>query len=157
MGTHTGIAYNQGGHVMTRAWESATAKEIALWGKTRMRRRCDFRITRFFHFLHSLPKFDIVVFEDILFSSSTYQVQLWASLRGALWCVFGPEAETNIECVPSSTLKKFATNHGGADKMMMRSSLYKFWPEWKSATLSEDEVDALWLWYWADKHLTHGK
>jgi Holliday junction resolvasome RuvABC endonuclease subunit len=136
-------------------WKLGTAKEISEWGSLRMTRRCDPRITRFFKKLIEIQHDAspaLVVFEDVLFASSTYQVQLWSSFRGAVWCAFGGSAI--IECVPTGTLKKFATGAGNATKPMMENSLFRLYPEWKSAKLSDDAIDALWLWYWSETHLS---
>ena len=136
-------------------WKLGTAKEICEWGTRRITRRCDPRVSRFFHNLIAIQhdvRPEIVVFEDVQFASSTYQVQLWASFRGAIWCAFGGSAI--VECVPTGTLKKFATGHGGATKQMMKTSLFKLCPEWKSANLSDDAIDAIWVWNWAEAHLS---
>lgn len=134
------------------AWKLADRKSITEYGKTRMTRRCDPRVMHLYRTLRKLYA-DIVVFEDVQFASSTYQVQLWSSFRAAVWCAFGDRGGVVIECVPTGTLKKFATGHGGATKEMMAASLYRLRPEWEFAKLSDDAVDAIWLWLWAAKHL----
>jgi Holliday junction resolvasome RuvABC endonuclease subunit len=154
LGTDTGYAMSNSsrGFPDVGTWRLGYPKEIKEWGKTRMSRRCDPRVRRFYEAL--LPRTpQIVVFEDILFASSTYQVQLWASLRAAIWCAYGGRSGVLIECVPSSTLKKFATGHGNATKPMMQASLFSCHPEWKLAKLSDDAIDALWAFYWTEKHL----
>jgi Holliday junction resolvasome RuvABC endonuclease subunit len=153
LGTDTGYAFGE-----TRpdagTWHLGSRKEITDWGKLRFTRRCDPRVTRFYRKILSIyPAPDIVVFEDVEFSKYTYQTQLWGSFRGALWCAFG-RPNVIVECVPVGTLKKFATGHGGAKKEMMATSLFKLYPQWKSAKLSDDAIDALWLWYWAETHLS---
>lgn len=157
LGTHTGYALSSASRgFVVGTWALACPKQITLWGKTRMTRRCDPRVSLFHSTLRSLKAssdLEQVVFEDVQFSSSTYQTQLWASFRATIWCVFGSEPGVLIECVPTGTLKKFATGHGGATKEMMESALFRSHPEWKSANLSDDAIDALWLWYWADRHL----
>lgn len=154
LGTDTGVAHNRDGSdtpfAHTMRW--GTAKAIKEWGRTRMTRRCDPRIVGFYEALRKTEA-DIVIFEDVMFSSSTYQVQLWSSFRAAIWCAFADRLWVTIECVPVGTLKKFATGHGGADKNMMAAALYKLWPERKTDNLSDDAIDALWLWHWAAKHL----
>lgn len=153
LGTDTGYAlgYNRES-LGAGAWKLGTVKEITHWGKSRLSRRCDPRVTRLFNATYSMTP-GLVVFEDVQFASSTYQVQLWASLRAAIWCRFGSDPNVIIECVPTGTLKKFATGHGGATKEMMEASLFRQHPKWKSAKLSDDAIDALWLWYWAEQHL----
>jgi hypothetical protein len=59
-----------------------------------------------------------------------------------------------IECVPTGTLKKFATGHGGATKEMMEVHLKRKHPGcWRSG-LDDNGVDALWLWQWARQNLS---
>lgn len=127
-------------------------------GKNRQNRRCDCRISRL-HFacgvLHFANKFDIVIFEDVQFASSTYQVQLWASLRAALiLSVSVPFPQPLIECVPVGTLKLFAANHGSATKEMMSAALQRQHPNQWTATMDDNAVDAAWLWHWANQNLT---
>lgn len=153
LGTDTGYAVGASAP-MAGTWKLGTRKEITGWGRLRFTRRCDPRVTRFYRALENVvPMPGIVVFEDVQFSSSTYQTQLWASFRGAVWCVFG-RPDVILECVPTGTLKKFATGHGGATKEMMAKSLFRLYPQWKSAKLSDDAIDALWLWYWAETRLS---
>lgn len=147
LGTQTGFAFG-GALFEAGTWELATKKEITTFTKHRMNRRRDPRIIRLHHFLLSMPSPDIVVFEDVQFASSTYQVQLWASLRAAVWLTF-PHAV--IDCVPVGTLKLFATGHGGATKPMMTSALKRagYW----QPGFDDDAVDAAWVWLWGMKNL----
>jgi len=155
LGTDTGYAFgSEDSNLEVGTWKLGTAKEIAEWGMTRLRRRCDPRVPRLFQKLKSQFSPDIFIFEDVEFQSSTYQTQLWSSLRGAVWCAFEVSNALIIECVPVGTLKKFATGSGNATKPMMESSLFRLYPEWKSAKLSDDAIDALWLWKWAQIHLS---
>jgi Holliday junction resolvasome RuvABC endonuclease subunit len=158
LGTSMGAAFNfPADHPPTAITHIlGTAKEIAEWGKTRFNRRLDPRVTRMFTWVWqalTTRGYDILIFEDVCFSSSTQQTQLWSSFRGALWCAASMVPRVSVECVHTGTLKKFATGHGGATKEMMASSLYRLSPQWKSANLSDDAVDALWLWQWAKQHL----
>lgn len=147
LGTKTGIAHNLGGEVDATTLTLATAKEITAWGKTRQTRRKDPRVYRLYKFLCSLPRPDAVVFESVDFSSYTLQVQLWASLRAAVWLAYSSEV-TVIECIGVSSLKKWFTGAGNATKEMMEAALYKQHPEWKDRGLGSDAVDALALFYW---------
>jgi len=152
IGTNTGIAYNDDVRLqfIIQTWVLATAKEIKQFGKDRMNRRCDPRVLRFREFLDKVPYPDIVVFEDVQFASSTYQVQLWSALRAVIWLTF---SDRLIDCVPVQTLKKFATGHGGATKQMMSDALRKkHWDIW-TAHLDDNAIDAAWLWLWAKKNL----
>lgn len=154
LGTNTGFAYNADDHFHSGTWTHATAKEINEWGKSRMRRRSDPRISRFHAKLVELyyhHKFDQVVFEDVEFNSYTYQCQLWASYRAAIWLTFPAQI---IECVPVGTLKLFATGHGAADKATMRRALEHKHPGMIGAKSDDNEVDAIWLWHWAKLNLS---
>lgn len=157
LGTDTGWAMNCGSVFQAGTWTLATPAEIKQWGSDRMRRRRDPRVVRFFEALRNVDAechVDIVVFEDVQFSTYTAQTQLWSSFRAAVWLAF-PDS-TIFECVPVGTLKQFATGSGSATKEMMQRSLFKFAPRWKSATvLSDDAIDALWLWYWAESRLNN--
>lgn len=153
LGTDTGYAVDDGfGKLSVGAWKLGSARAITEWGKTRMTRRCDPRVLLLYRSLCRMFP-EIVIFEDVQFASSTYQVQLWSSLRAAIWCAYGARSNVTIECVPTGTLKKFATGDGRATKEMMAAALYRLWPERKSDNLSDDAIDALWLWHWAAKHL----
>jgi crossover junction endodeoxyribonuclease RuvC len=150
LGTDTGFAYGDSVPVVG-TWKLATAKEIRSWGLARITRRADPRIYRLFLKLKQVvftP--DVVIFEDVQFQTYTYQTQLWASFRAAIWCAF---PNTLIDCVPVQTLKRFATGSGGANKEKMAEALYRLSPNWKFANLTDDAVDAIWLWRWAKQHI----
>lgn len=151
LGTNTGFAHNLTGSLQAGTWLLATDKEIASWGKNRLRRRCDPRMQRLSNLLVELPKPDIVVFEDVEFSKYTQQTQLWASFRATVWLALG--TKTYMECVPVKTLKLFATGSGGADKPAMAAALYRQQPELKKAGLDDNAVDAIWLYSWASTNL----
>lgn len=155
LGTNTGFAHNFNGDLEAGTWELATDKEIAAWGKNRLRRRCDPRMQRLSNILVELPKPDIVVFEDVEFSTYTGQTQLWASYRATVWLALGNKCY--LECVPVKTLKKFATNNGSADKAQMAAALYRQQPELKTAGLDDNAVDAIWLYSWAVQNLSRMK
>lgn len=154
LGTYTGYAWNHAEHFECGTWTLGTDKEIKAWGKDRSRRRCDPRITRLYAnlvILQDKHQFDRVVFEDVQFSSSTYQTQLWSSFRTAVWLGIPSGI---IECVPTGTLKKFATGHGGATKEMMAAALSRKHPEIHlTENATDDTVDAIWLWQWAKINL----
>ena len=147
LGRFTGYAYNRGAEFFCGTWELATDKEIKAWGLDRQRRIKDPRIERLCETLTDLGKFDIVVFEDVEFASSTYQVQLWSSLRAAVWLC---ATARYWDCIPVGTLKKFATGSGEATKELMEK---RFWMQPEFASIkkvdSDDTVDAAWIWLWA--------
>lgn len=153
LGTKTGYCYGHDIQNLTVGTKVlAKPKEITEWGKSRLTRRGDPRIFRFWEFLAGLPAADIVVFEDVEFASYTKQVQLWAGFRTAVWLRFGTGRGTLLECVPVSTLKKYATGAGNADKNGMRRAL-----ERERITvdgLDDNAIDALHLWRWAERNLT---
>ena len=155
LGTSTGYAFNQGEYFEHGTWLLASDDEIKNWGKDRSRRRCDPRILRLHAKLVILQDkhgFDRVVFEDVQFKSYTYQTQLWASFRAAVWLSMPSGI---IECVPVSTLKKFATGHGGATKEMMAAALARKHPEIRlTSEATDDTVDAIWLHKWATLNLS---
>jgi len=152
LGTHAGWARNYGPLPWCGTRHLAKKGEIEKWSATRMLRRCDPRIERFYSFLTGLfsPP-DLVVFEDVEFSTYTYQTQLWASLRAALWVAFDKRAV--IECVPVQALKKFATGAGSATKEQMRAALVReSGPKWDG--MDDNAIDAQWILRWAEKNLS---
>jgi hypothetical protein len=154
LGTTTGICEGREAPVAySKSW--ATAAEVKDWHKSRMDRRQDPRVLRFAKYLRSIapcsPDRAVIVFEDVQFQSYTLQTQLWSSFRAAVWITF---EDFLVECVPTGTLKKFATGHGGATKEMMSNALKRQYPQHWNPLLDDNAVDALWLWLWADRNLT---
>lgn len=142
----------------------ATPPEIRSWGQRRLTRRQDPRPIRLYSFLADLCRDsfqcpDVIVFEDVEFMSYTQQCQLWSSLRAAIWLFSHFHASgCTIDCLNVSSLKKFATGFGGADKALMAQHLYKKHPEYKAQDLDDNGVDAVWLWLWAKQNFAriHG-
>lgn len=151
LGTHCGYAYNEGAKLSVGTWELATAKEVKAWGKTRLTRRQDPRANRLCQLLDNLPLFDVIVFEDVLFASSTLQVQLWSALRATVWLC---GKATIFEAVPVQTLKLFAAGSGAADKDRMSAALKTKHPDIWTAELDDNAVDASWLWLFVKENLT---
>jgi len=156
LGTKTGVAANweppwlHGAPAITL--QLGAPKEITGWRKQRQTRRGDPRVDRLYFFLRGLhPDPDLVVFEDVEFSSYTAQTQLWSSLRSAVWLAF--TGISVVDCVSVTTLKKFATGAGNADKAMMEFAALKQCPELKKFKLDDNAIDAWWLLQWAEKHL----
>lgn len=151
IGTNTGVCYNCQPLMkhICETWKLATPKEITAFSRQRLNRRNDPRVLTFRKKLDQVPRPDIVVFEDVQFASSTYQVQLWAALRSVIWLTF---PDRLIDCVPVATLKRFATGHGGATKEMMAQALKKQHSYMWSNDLDDNAVDAAWLWIWAKQN-----
>jgi hypothetical protein len=169
LGTHTGYAYNIGDTLKLGTWDLATKKEITAQRKTRMDRRFDIRISRLFDYVERIVydsevPMRCVVWEDVQFSSTTMQTQLWSSLRTAVW--LAARGDSTLECVNVSTLKKFTTGHGGADKDAMAKWLHSVMPErlalakdgtvtdkTTGITLDDNAIDALAVWRWGQATL----
>lgn len=154
LGTKTGYAVSNSAGFMSGTWKLSTPKEVTDWGRQRLTRRCDPRIIRLAQAVRGLPVPDLVIFEDVQFSSYTLQVQLWASFRAAVWLSFSTTPSVIFECVDVGTLKKFATGHGGATKEMMRAALLQKYPELVKKGCDDNEIDAIWLHRWARANLT---
>jgi len=153
LGTKTGVAWNYGPPLWATTWTLATAKEVTTWGKTRLTRRCDPRVPRLYQTLtHIMLPPDLIVFEDVEFSTYTKQTQLWASFRSALWLA-SVALGAAIECVPVTTLKKFATGSGDADKTQMAKAMFTQFPG-TPRDLDDNAIDALWILKWAEKNLS---
>lgn len=174
LGTATGWAVGQDGKLIDcGTWKLATPKEIALAGKSRMSRRLDPRIPALWvHLVQAQfagPALDWVVFEDVQFSSTTMQTQLWASFRTVVWLFASMHHNVKTECLGVQKLKQFATGHGGATKEMMSAHLItgadpRFFLDAKSAMpqfhgpdgtkiLDDNAVDAVHLLKWSMKTL----
>lgn len=151
LGTKTGYAYNRGEAFVAGTWTLGTSKEIKQWGKERLTRRKDPRIMRLCVHLAELGLFDVLVFEDVQFSVYTQQTQLWSSFRSAIWLC---GQSTVTECIPVTTLKKFATGNGGEQKEGMELMLKKNHPNLWRAGMGNDTVDATWLWLWSRKNFS---
>jgi len=151
LGTVTGVCYGSSPEKLEAyPLVLATKKEMLAARKIRDDRRRDPRIIRFqehLEALHEREKFDLVVFEDVLFSSYTAATQLWASLRSVVWLTF--PAPTTIDCINTSSLKKFATGYGGAKKQeMVQAAIKALGNGFKKKTLDHNVADAISLWFW---------
>lgn len=149
LGTSTGFCANNGSAFVIGSWQLATAKEIKGWGQTRLNRRRDPRPQRLCQkVLGLLFVPDILIFEDCQFSSTTYQTQLWSSLRTSLWMCLGDS--TLFECLPVGTLKKYATGSGNATKDQMKIAFDR---EVIAGEYNHDAIDAYFLHKWAKQHI----
>jgi hypothetical protein len=159
LGTHCGYACGLPNTLRSGTWDLATDAEVEEWGKTRLTRRMDPRPLRLWRKIRNLVTAmgsvpEIFIFEDVEFQTYTLQCQLWSSLRTGLWFAAHELEPQLIDCVPVSTLKKFATGFGGANKKAMQAALVRHNPVLGKNACDDNEVDALWLWIWANKHLS---
>lgn len=158
LGTDTGYAAGDtlSSTFTMGTWKLATVKEVREWGKQRLTRRRDPRPKRLCDKIVSLKWIpDLIVFEDVQFASSTYQTQLWASLRTSIWTCFNDAV--NFDCVPVATLKKFATGNGAAKKEDMAAAF-----AWEKITndagqYDDNAIDAYFVWKWAKQNLSRMK
>lgn len=145
-------------------------KQMDAARKLRADRRADPRVLAFSEWLRALPPFDIILFEDVQFQTSTAQAQLWSSFRAAVWIRCCTLAR-HLDCVPVGTLKLWAAGHGGATKEAMAKALCRRMPErfseprgkhnkhetvWdirEKKNLTDDAVDATLLSLWAQQHI----
>lgn len=162
LASNCGFAYNSGTEYHCGTWQLATEQELKAARKQRLNRRLDPRVIALFRLVQKYQSghaFDVITFEDVQFSSSTLQTQLWASLRAAIWCGGCYGRQPLFDAVPVATLKKFATGHGNATKEMMIAALIKTDPEhfskhadptraWfdKTQEIDDNACDAVWLW-----------
>lgn len=99
----------------------------------------------------------VVAWEDVQFASTLYQVQLWTTLRAAVWaalhsCGAGPAPfDAQRLAVPVGTLKKFATGSGAADKDRMLAAAVAAGHVPAGTGLDDNAIDALWVALWAQK------
>jgi hypothetical protein len=177
LGTTTGWATNHslGGDFALGQWELAKPKEITEWRKKNLDRRKDPRFWRLVHHVKLMSSgCSVVIFEDVKFSSYTYQAQLWPTWRAAVWTAVPEEC---LECIPTNVLKKFATGKGNADKEHMLEAMIEAEPDrfrlddrlkmkhvvvdteamakgHGEMFLTDDAVDAYWLYRWAKENIT---
>lgn len=159
LGTTTGYCLGQTGigapvpQAGSILW--ATKTEVTQFGRMRLTRTSDPRVLRFERWLAGklqTTKLDAIIFEDVEFSTYTKQTQLWSSFRAVVW-IAANAADVTVECVPVTTLKKFATGAGNADKSMMARALKMRHPEFSKKELDDNAVDAIFIWKWAAQTL----
>jgi hypothetical protein len=160
LGTCTGwVLQPDNGPLESGTFCLATADELELQRRSGGERNLDMRFGRLYEFVvgHIHQGVGRIVFEDVLFAGSQAQVQLWASLRAALWAAVHEHPAVIIRRVPSGTLKNFATGNGHARKSDMARALVECdavgYPKIAGdlvvkadGSLADDnEVDAIWL------------
>lgn len=171
LGTSTGFAYNVDDTFHCGTKLLATKQQLAEQKRLRFERRMDRRVMELFRWVRMVAEgnhIELIVFEDVLFSSTTYQTQLWASLRAAVWLAC--PANVGTDCIAVGSLKKFA-GHGGATKEMMacflaraddrffigkekKLAMYFRNTSTTSVLINDDAVDAVWIWKWATENLS---
>lgn len=153
LGTKTGYAIldNKAQVIMSGTKVLATEAELQTQRETGVERTGDIRFKQLHEFIYStIEQYEIqrLVFEDVIFATSQIQAQLWASLRAVIWTA---SITNNIEVqgVPVGTLKIFGAGTGKADKQQMKDSLQLKHPEAWEVTADDNEVDAIWIAYYA--------
>jgi hypothetical protein len=157
IGTHVGWTLMDGAAIIESGTRHlATDEELEHQRRQGMERTVDIRFTRMLEFLQEKLALGVhrTVFEDVTFSGSPMQNQLWASLRAGIWKA-APEAGVAIFCVPVTSLKVFATGNTRADKDEMAQALAKAQPGLyqicqgvvfkDGRPVDDNEVDAIWL------------
>jgi hypothetical protein len=160
LGTHTGWCLGDAGKIPAYGTLTlAKPKEIKQFGPSRFARTDDPRIRRLWKWVQELctkEQPNVVIWEDVQFSTFTFQTQLWSSLRTALQLgarsAHDRVAPMVFECVPVTTLKKFACT-GSAQKHDMRRALLKKHPEVDIKEVDDNAIDAIWLFKWAEYFL----
>lgn len=159
LGSKTGWALGDQGVIRAGTWKLATDAELR---KARREsfydlRDRDPRASELLRLLRAVqPVVQRVVWEDVQFSSSTAQTQLWATFRGILWAFLADNPTIHAVPVPVSTLKKFATGSGNADKDDMKSALEmgvkvaRVSLSTPVELLDDNAVDAIWLAHYAE-------
>lgn len=159
--THTGWAITGTSLQESGTYHLATEAELIAQRKAGKERTLDLRFSRLYRFIIKQvveKSIQRIVFEDVQFSSTQMQGQLWASLRTAIWAV-AEAYPVEIFSVPVGTLKKFATGKGTAQKEDMANALKLVWPGTSvqmqgdlvyltkpdGTTADDNEVDAIWL------------
>lgn len=143
IGSLSGYALLKDGVVESGTWQLGSAKANKAQSEHSGDRKKDYRVVNLLRILQQLPKPDVVVFEDIEFSTSQAQGQLWASYRTMLWAAF-PEADF-FRILPVH-LKQYATGNARAEKEDMLKSLIEKYPSlYRGESVDDNEVDALWL------------
>ncbi len=164
LGTKTGFAFEAEDYGLSfGTWTLAKTKELKLAKKDRLDRLGDIRIKELWKrlkILHQNIGIDFLIWEDVQFSTSTAQIQLWSSLRTTLW-IAAYLLGIKVECCPVGTLKRFASGSGNATKEMMAAALCqksnrfmsgkkdKIYDAVTGTFLDDNAVDALHLLYWS--------
>lgn len=160
IGTTTGFAFsirrNDGrSFEASGTWLLATPRELRAQKKVGGDRTRDLRFDRLKdnidRLLNSGLDFDYVLFEDVKFSTSTAQTQLWSSLRAAIWAATLQQKRVKTEVLHTAGLKKYATGNGHAKKEDIEQVFILQFPGRPSA--DDNERDAVYLLKWGQEIL----
>jgi Holliday junction resolvasome RuvABC endonuclease subunit len=157
IGTKLGFAVLEGTALVTSGTlELASEAELELQRRSGKERTLDLRFTRLCQFIKAKIAEGVtrIVFEDVSFSTTTAQTQLWSSLRAAIWAM-AQDSAVEVFCLHANTLKLFATGMGNAEKLDMARALAQAEPDhyrldgdllcFQGRTADDNEVDAIWL------------
>ena len=153
IGTKTGYAVGQDGQehpTQSGTIFLASEEELKTQRETGQERTGDIRFAKLESFVKdTISKYDVkrIVFEDVIFTTSQIQAQLWASLRAIVWAA-KTKYNLEIQCVPVGTLKAFGGGSGNADKTKMAEGLENTHPNVWNNTMDDNEIDAVWLHYY---------
>jgi len=157
IGTKLGFAVLEGDIIVdSGTLLLASETELEEQRKEGRERTFDIRFTRLCDFIEGEIAEGVtrIVFEDVSFSTTTAQTQLWSSLRAAIWASARKSA-AEVFCLHALSLKVFATGNGAAEKIHMAKALAAADPDryefdgsslWFLGRIADDnEVDAIWL------------
>jgi len=82
-----------------------------------------------------------IVYEEVSFHKSTYAAQIYGGYLAHLTAL-AEEEDIPYSSVPVTTLKKYATGKGNANKKQMIAAVQK---RLKLEPHTSDEADAIWL------------
>ena len=149
LGTRAGFAVNDGRATWAGTHRLATAAEL----KGSMSNRCwDIRFERLYDFTLqylSLNKSSVLVWEDVQFVHSSQQINVWTTLRSAVWAAVADLRRAGhcvtLHAVPVGTLKRHATGSGSADKAAMLKAAVRRKLVSEETQLDDNAIDAVWL------------
>lgn len=139
--------------ITSGTWVLAKPAEVKRMRAADLDRCCDIRAARLRECIVSVGPVDAIYFEDVTFSTTTLQTQMWGSLRAVVWLETSQALGPKGVAVPVATLKKFATGKGNADKAHMLEAAIK--QGFKSIGADDNEVDAWHLLQFALKNGTN--
>lgn len=169
LGTRTGFAVGIDGYNLSvGTWTLATQSALRAAKRERLDRRLDLRIAALWRKIDEVHRsygIDFLIWEDVQFSTSTAQTQLWSSFRATCW-IYAHQHTIKTECCPVATLKKFAAGSGSADKTQMARALCRGNERFVfkngevldtviGGALDDNAVDALHLLHWSRKTLVN--